>query len=207
MVVGEAVYKAKARIEKYGVKAFVKMLGEKAIKKRGGRKRLLKYYIEKYPGAPFELPAKRPDISKRQKKYWKNVNSLAEERKITIKESRKLLKDLKINRNVRIKLIRQGEGWQLYIKGLFERFKEDFKRLTPPYETAEAEGYSYLHKNVEDYQDCYDECYKEAIESALDTLGGATFGDGYVHAETSDWRLVKILKELWLKYYGREKNE
>jgi hypothetical protein len=66
-VKGEAIYKASERIKKYGVKAFVKMLGETAIKKRGGRARLLKYYTEKYPSAPLTLEPKAPYISRTMK--------------------------------------------------------------------------------------------------------------------------------------------
>ena len=87
--IGEAIYKASARIEKYGVEAYVKMLGKTAIKKRGGKAKLLKYYTEKYPEAPLTLEPKAPYISRSQKSYWQDVKSLAKARDISIKKVRK----------------------------------------------------------------------------------------------------------------------
>lgn len=200
MVMGEAVYKASERIKKYGVEAFVKMLGKKAIKARGGRARLLKYYTAKYPSAPLKIEPTAPYISRTQRSYWRDVKRLSEARDMPIKSARKLLKKLKTAKNVQIRVIERGEGWQLIMEGLYIRTKEDFKSLSPPYEEAEETGHSYLHENQD-----YDECRTECIEEALNSLGGSTFGDSYANAESSDWELKKVLKETWIRYYGREK--
>jgi hypothetical protein len=45
---------------------------------------------------------------------------------------------------------------------------------------------------VHEEQD-YDECLGECIREAQAVLGG------------SGWELVKVLKETWIRYYGREK--
>lgn len=199
MIQGEAIYKARARIMKYGVKAFIDMLGKTAIKKRGGRARLLKYYTTKYPTAPISLEPKAPYISRTQKSYWKDVKSLSETRDMPIKQTRKLLKRLKTSKNVQVRVIKSGEGWQLVMEGLYIRTKEDFRVLKPPYEEEEETGHSYMHENQD-----YDECRKECIEDALNSLGGSKFGDGYASAESADWELKKVLKETWIRYYGRE---
>jgi parvulin-like peptidyl-prolyl isomerase len=182
---GEAIYKAKARIEKYGVKAFVDMLGEKAIKKRGGRPRLLKYYTEKYPTAPITLEPKAPYISRSQRSYWKDVKALSDARDMPIKETRKLLKRLKTDRNVQVRVIKSGEGWQLIMLGLYENTDKDdiyFKQR------EESLGHSFVNRTEMNYDDALEECIKEAQAK----LGG------------SGWKLVKILKETWIRYYGRE---
>lgn len=184
MVQGEAVYKAAARIQKYGVEAFVKMLGETAIKKRGGKARLLKYYTEKYPEAALRIEAKASYISRSQKSYWKDVKSLSKARDMSVKTTRTLLKKLRTDKSVQVRVIKQGEGWQLVITGLFENTDKNslyFKQQ------EEATGHSYVHEN-QDYEECLDECTREA--QAM--LGG------------SGWMLVKILKETWIRYYGRE---
>jgi len=187
-VKGEAIYKAAERIKKYGVEAFVKMLGEKAIKARGGRARLLKYYTEKYPSAPLKITPKAPYISRSQKSYWRDVKRLSEARDMPIKKTRKLLKSLKTAKNVQVRVIKSGEGWQLVMLGIYENTDKEslyFKNR------EEQEGHSYVH-HEEDYRECYivalDECVKEAQAS----LGG------------SGWKLTKILKETWIRYYGRE---
>jgi hypothetical protein len=188
VVQGEAVYKAAARIKKYGVEAFVKMLGKKAIEARGGRPRLLKYYTEKYPTAPITLEPKAPYISRSQRSYWKDVKCLAEARDMPIKETRKLLKRLKTDRNVQVRVIKSGEGWQLIMLGLYENADEDdihFKQQ------EEALGHSFVHRTETNYE-CYDEALEECIKESQAKLGG------------SGWELVKILKETWIRYYGRE---
>ena len=189
MSLGEAVYKARTRIMKYGVEAFVKMLGKKAIKARGGRARLLKYYAEKYPSAPISLEPKAPYISRSMRSYWRDVKMLAEARDMKIKDTRKLLKGLKTDRNVQVRVIKHGEGWQLVMLGLYEHREKDGEALTAPYKQEEAEGHSYVHETTEDYEEAFDECKREAQA----TLGG------------SGWELVKVLKETWIRYYGREK--
>ena len=184
MIQGEAVYKAAARIKKYGVEAFVKMLGEKAIKARGGRARLLKYYAEKYPKALLRLEPKAPYISRSQRSYWKDVKSLAEARDIPIKQTRKLLKGLKTTKNVQVRVIKSGEGFQLVMLGLYENTDKEniyYKKR------EEAKGHSYVHEEQD-----YDECLGECIAQAQGVLGG------------SGWELIKILKETWIRYYGRE---
>lgn len=198
VVLGEAIYKARARIKKYGVEAFVKMLGKTAIKKRGGKAKLLKYYTEKYPEAPLRIAPKAPYISRTQKSYWKDVKSLSEARNMNIKDTRKLLKRLKTGKNVQVRVIKYGDGWQLVMLGIYIRTKKDFKKLNAPYEEAEEIGHSYVHEEQD-----YDECKKECTEEALNSLGGSIFGDGYASEESSDWELKKILKETWIRYYGR----
>lgn len=191
MVRGEKIYKAAERIQAYGVKAFVKMLGKTAIKKRGGYKRLIEYYTAKYPTAPFELVPKAPYISRTQKSYWKDVKALSKARKMAIKESRKILKKLKTAKNVQVRVIKEGEGWQLVMLGLYERQEKDGEKLEPPYIREEAEGHSYVSR-YEDFQECYDDALEECINDAQAQLGG------------SGWILIKILKETWIRYYGRE---
>lgn len=184
---GEAIYKAAARIQKYGVKAFVKMLGETARKKRGGTAKLIKYYTAKYPSAPITLEPKAPYISRSQRSYWRDVKSLAEARDMSIRETRKLLKRLKTGRNVQVRVIKSGEGWQLIMLGVYEnRDKDDinFKRQQT------EEGHSYIHYE-EDFSESYDEALEECIREAQAKLGG------------SGWELIKILKETWIRYYGR----
>lgn len=183
-VKGEAVYKASERIQKYGVEAFVKMLGKKAIKARGGRARLLKYYTAKYPTAPLILEPKAPYISRSMKSYWRDVKSLSEARDISTKSSRKLLKSLKTTKNTQVRVIKSGEGFQLIMLGLYENTDKDniyFKQQ------EKAEGHSYVHEE-QDYTEALEECIREAQAK----LGG------------SGWILIKILKETWIRYYGRE---
>ena len=215
-VKGEAIYKASERIKKYGVEAFVKMLGQTAIKKRGGKAKLLKYYTEKYPTAPISVEPSAPYTSRSQRSYWKDVKSLSEARDIPIKQTRKLLKGLKTDRNVQVRVIKQGEGWQLVMLGLYEYHEKEGEVITiqkeidyfkeigikrPELEEEmkrtgyqikgvrqEATGHSYVHENKD-----YDECLEECIREAQATLGG------------SGWILIKILKETWIRYYGREK--
>lgn len=189
-VKGEVIYKASERIKKYGVEAFVKMLGKKAIKARGGRARLLKYYTAKYPEAPLRIEPEAPYISRTMKSYWRDVKSLSEARNISIKDTRKLLKKLKTAKNVQVRVIRQGEGWQLIMLGRYEHRTKDDEALMKPYEVAEIEGHSYM--KYDDFTECYEEALEECIREAQATLGG------------SGWILVKILKETWIRYYGRE---
>lgn len=210
-VKGEIIYKAAERIKKYGVEAFIKMLGKTAIKKRGGMARLLKYYTTKYPSAPLTLEPKAPYISRSMRSYWKDVKALSEERNIPIKETRKLLKRLKTDKNVQVRVIKSGEGWQLIMLGLYE-LKEKGKQTQLEYfreigiERPDLEeqakclpgtqremlGYSKAHR-VETNDECYDEALGECIRYAQGELGG------------SGWLLIKILKETWIRYYGREK--
>lgn len=189
---GEKIYKAAERIQAYGVKAFVEMLGAAAREKRGGRKRLIEYYRTKYPTAPYEIAPKAPYISRSQKSYWRDVKSLAEERNIPIKESRKLLKKLKTAKNVRVRIIKKGEAWQLVMSGIYERQKNtEGEKLKLPFIRREATGHSYKHYD-EDFHECYDEAVNECIREAQAVLGG------------TGWVLIKILKETWIRYYGRE---
>jgi hypothetical protein len=188
MTQGEAVYKAAARIKKYGVEAFVKMLGKKAIKARGGPARLLKYYTAKYPEAPLRIEPKAPYISQTQRSYWRDVKALSKERNISIKQTRTLLKRLRTDKNVQVRVIKSGEGWQLVMLGIYENTDKDdiyFKQR------EEALGHSFVHRTETQYE-CYDDALEECIKEAQAKLGG------------SGWLLVKILKETWLRYYGRE---
>ena len=185
MVRGEKIYKASERIKTYGVEAFVKMLGKTAIKKRGGKARLLKYYTEKYPEAPLRLEPKAPYITRSMRSYWKDVKSLVKARDIGTKASRKLLKKLKTTKNVQVRVIKSGEGWQLVMFGLYENTDKEnicYKQR------EEATGHSYVHEEQD-----YDECLGECVAEAQAILGG------------SGWELVKVIKETWIRYYGREK--
>ena len=209
---GEVVYKAAERIKRYGVKAFVKMLGATARKKRGGTTRLTKYYTAKYPSAPLSIKPTAPYISRSQRSYWHDVKSLAEARKIPIKSSRKILKRLKTAKNVQVRVIKHGEGFQLVMLGLYELkeeeegestqseleyfkeigikrpdLEEQLKRVSSIGNQQEATGHSYVHKD-QDYNGCLGECIAEAQA----VLGG------------SGWQLIKVLKETWIRYYGRE---
>jgi hypothetical protein len=192
MIQGEAVYKAAARIKKYGVEAFVKMLGEKAIKARGGRARLLKYYTAKYPEAPLTLEPKAKHISQHMKSYWRDVKAIAEGHDVNIFKARKILKRERSGRDVRVHITQTGKGWQLYILGKFKNAET--------LETATAEGFSRSYPNREGkHEEALDEC----IKSALNSLGGSKFEDGYADIEDNDWFLVEILKERWNRFYGR----
>jgi len=193
-VKGEAIYRASERIKKYGVEAFIKMLGEAAIKKRGGRSRLLKFYTAKYPEAPLRIEAKAPYISRTMRSYWKDVKLLAKARDITPGKSRGILKRLKTSKNVQVRVIKQGEGWQLIMVGLYEHKEKDNELLKAPYDREEQKGYSYMCYE-DNFNDCYDDALDECIRDAQAQLGG------------SGWILVKIIKETWVRYYGREKND
>jgi len=197
-VKGEAIYKASERIKKYGVEAFVKMLGEVAIKKRGGKARLLKYYTAKYPTAPLRIEAKAPYISRTMRSYWKDVKLIAEGHEVSIKEAREILKrEKEDDRRVRVKVmvIKKGKSWQLVVKGEYKNKETS--------ETTIEEGASFLKKS----RDEYDEAFEECIKDALNRLGNAIYGDGYADIEDSDWELVKVLKETWIRYYGKESTE
>ena len=197
-VKGEAIYKAAERIQKYGVEAFVKMLGKKAIKARGGRARLLKYYTEKYPTAPLKITPKAPYISRHMEEYWKDVKAIKEGHEISITEARKLLKREKQgDRRARVKVMvtKKGKSWQLLVKGEYKNDKTG--------EIATEEGASFLHASREAYEEAFEECIKDA----LNKLGGAIFGDGYADIEDSDWALIKVIKETWLRYYGKYPSE
>lgn len=197
--------KAKERLLKYGISAYLKMRG---LKKTASR---ILFYQHKYPVAKLELPAKAPYISRSQRSYWKDVKALSKERNITIKESRKLLKSLKTDKNVQVKVIKSGEGWQLMMLGLYELkekgrqtqleyfreigierpdLEEQAKQL--PGTQREMLGYSKTHR-VETNDECYDEALGECIRYAQGELGG------------SGWFLIKIIKETWYRYYGRIK--
>ena len=191
MVKGEVIYKASERIKKYGVEAFVKMLGKKAIKARGGRARLLKYYTAKYPMAPIRIEPKAPYISGSQRSYWKDVKALSKARDMPIKDTRKLLKNLKTAKNVQVRVIKQGEGWQLVMVGIYEHQERDGEKLEAPFEQEEAEGHSYVHY-TDEYHEEEEEAFNECIREAQAKLGG------------SGWILVKVLKETWIRYFGRE---
>lgn len=187
-VKGESIYKASERIKKYGVEAFVKMLGKKAIKARGGRSRLIKYYTKKYPEAPITLEPKAPYISRTQRSYWKDVKALSKARDMPIKQARKLLKRLKTAKNVQVRVIKEGEGWQLIMIGIYENTDKESIYYK---QQEEATGHSYVHYE-EDFNECYEEAFNECIREAQATLGG------------SGWVLIKVLKENWIRYFGRE---
>jgi hypothetical protein len=126
------------------------------------------------------------------KSYWRDVKMVAEGHGITDKQARKILKRERSDRNVRVHITKTVNGWQLYILGEFKN--------TETGETAKQEGFSCLYENREGK---YEEALNECIKSALNSLGGATFGDGYADIEDSDWFLIEILKERWNRFYGR----
>ena len=186
------------RLLKYGAAAYAKMRGfrgKKALKEIARLKKLI-------PTAPLEIEAKAPYISRSMRSYWKDVKSLVDARGIDIKSSRKLLKGLKTSKNVQVRVIKKGEGWQLVMLGLYENLEkpylyEEEDRLGiphPPVETKyigktqqEMEGHSYVHEEQD-----YDEALGECIREAQAMLGG------------SGWQLIKVLKETWIRYFGRE---
>lgn len=187
--------KAEERLRRYGKKAYAKMRGFRGKKALKEVERL-----KTYKEVPLEIKPKAPYISRSQRSYWRDVKSLSKERKIGIKESRRILKKEKTGRNVQVRVIKSGNGWQLVMKGLYIRTKKDGESLKPPYEEVEQTGYSTVFEE-QDYEEAFEECQKEA----LNNLGGAMFGDGYGNIiEDSDWKLKKVLKETWVRYFGRE---
>lgn len=167
--------KAKERIMRYGVAAYLKMRG---LKKTPS---LFKYYTEKYIGAPLEIkPPSEGRISRHMKSYWRDVKDVVKGRKWGIKKTRKVMKREAKGKDVSLRITRSGEGWQLVILGEFKEEKTD--------EIKEAEGWSYTHAK-QDYAQCLDECIRAAQHY---TLGG------------SNWKLVRVLKSQWNRFYGRQ---
>ena len=178
--------KAEERLRRYGKKAYAKMRGLKGKKAIKEIERL-----SKHKEVPLEIPSKAPYISRAQRSYWKDVKMLSKERKINIKESRRLLKKEKTARNVQVRVIKRGKGWQLTMNAIYEHMEEDGKRLPKPFEREEQGGNSYVHYE-ESFFECYEEAFQECVADAIVSLGG------------SGWVLIKILKETWTRYYGRE---
>jgi hypothetical protein len=191
MIQGEEIYKVAPRIQKYGVEALVKSFGAKAIKARGGRARLLKYYTKKYPKAPLTLEPKAARTSRSMKSYWRDVKLVAKGHDITDKQARKILKRERKGKDVRIQITKTGKGWQLYILGEFKN--------TETGEVAIAEGFSCSYPNRNSPEEALNDC----IKSALNSLAGSKFEDSYADIEDSDWFLVKLLKKRWNRFYGR----
>ena len=123
---------------------------------------------------------------------------LSKERGIGIKEARGILKREKTGRNVQVRVIKRGEGWQLVMEGIYERREKEGEKLKAPFERTKQKGHSTIFEK-QDYEEAFEECQK----AALNVLGGAMFGDGYGNTEDSDWVLIKVIKETWLRYYGR----
>lgn len=172
--------RAKERIEKYGIEAFLKSLGKEAVKKRGGYRALLKFYTGKYVRAPLKVePPTKGRVSRQMKAYWKDVKLIMEGRKKGVTETRKVMKKEGKGKDVTLRVIKEGEGWQLTILGKFKDEKTGSEE--------NAEGFSYVHAKKN-----YDECLNECIRMAQGFLGG------------SNWKLVKVLKYHWNRYYGRE---
>ena len=181
MVRGEEIYKSKPRVFRYGMEAYAKMRGFKGKRALKEVERLKKLY----PTAPLRLEPKAPVITRSMRSYWKDVKALAKARDMGIKTTRKLLKGLKTAKNVQVRVIKSGEGWQLIMLGLYENTDKEnvyYKKR------EKAEGHSYAHEEQD-----YDECLGECIAEAQAQLGG------------SGWELIKVLKETWIYYYGREK--
>ena len=171
--------KAKERIERYGIERYINMLGKETVRKRGGAKILFEYYSKKYPKTPFIIPEPISRISKAQKDYWKKIKQIAKDHGISIKQARGIFK--RERRKGKIKLIKQGEGYQLYILGIFK--DEKIKQISLP-----TEGFSYVRPK-KDYKKSFEEC----IRFAQAILGG------------SNWKLIKILKKEWIRFYGRKR--
>lgn len=179
--------KAKERIERYGIAAYIKMRGIKPSPQ-------WKYFYKaKYPEAPVELDITHPEISKRQKRYWQKVKALSKGRDMSIKEARTFFKGER--KEGRIRLIKQGEGYQLYMNGLYENEKtgeidlESGKVKVGTRDRAEAEGWSKVRK-----QKMLEASFNECVRYAQATLGG------------SNWKIVKVLKKEWYRFIGREKS-
>ena len=172
--------RAKERIVKYGVKAFLKSLGKEAIKKRGGYRRLLKFYTGKYVQAPLEVePPTKGRISGQMRAYWKDVKRIVEGRKLGIVKARKLMKKEGVGKDVKLRVIKTGEGWQLTLKAAFRDEKTGAEE--------DAEGFSRLHKERN-----YDECFDECVRFCQAFLGG------------SNWNLIGVYSYKWNRYFGRE---
>jgi len=195
MVKGEAIYKTAERIKKYGIEAYIKQLN-KTVKAHRTIKQWTEYYQQKYPEAPLTLEPKRPDVSRTQKSYWQDVKSLAKARNIKPKEARGILKKLKTAKNVQVRVIKEGSGWQFILYGTYEHWdeeelKEGKKDKDKTHEIIDQIGYSYVHYD-EDYIDCYNEAFGEAEREAKAVLGG------------TGWLLIKVLKETWIRFIGRK---
>ena len=177
---GEEVYKSKPRVFRYGMEAYAKMRGFKGKRALKEVERLKKLY----PTAPFRLEPKAPFITRSMRSYWKDVKALAKARDIGTKASRKILKRLKTDKNVQVRVIKSGEGFQLVMFGLYENIDKENIYYR---QREEATGHSYVHEEQD-----YDECLGECIAEAQSVLGG------------SGWELVKVIKETWIRYFGRE---
>jgi homoserine trans-succinylase len=159
--------------------------GKKALREIKRLKKLI-------PTAPIELEPKAPYISRSQRSYWKDVKALAKARDMPIKDTRKLLKKLKTAKNVQVRVIKSGTGWQLVMLGLYEHQEKDGEKLEAPFNQEEEEGHSYVHY-TDEYHEEEEEAFDECVREAQAKLGG------------SGWILVKVLKETWIRFYGREK--
>jgi hypothetical protein len=189
--------RTKERIEKYGIRAYIKMLGAKKVKERGGETALISFYKKKYPKAKLGKVIKPSRQSISMKNYWYKIKQIAAGHKIPIKKARKIFK--KERKEGEIRLVKKGRGYQLYLKGIYEyiekvkpkerrkeRRKIKHKKIKKIRKTVES--YSKLHKTK-----TYNRCLNEAINDARLILGG------------SNWNLVKILKIKWIRFYGRER--
>lgn len=181
--------KAKERIARYGLEAYAKMRG---LRGKSAAKMVESYKSKTYLPIARHIEPKAPYISRSQRSYWKDVKKLAGARDINVKSSRKLLKGLRTAKNVQVRVIKQGGGFQLIMDGLYEHREKDGEVLEAPYTREEERGHSYMHY-VETHYDCYEEALEECIADAIIRLGG------------TGWILIKVLKETWIRYYGREK--
>jgi hypothetical protein len=177
--------KAKERIEKYGIEAYIKMLGKETVKKRGGKAALIKFYKKKYPKAPIKVVTKTgKKISKSMRKYWNIVKKIAEGHKISIEEARKIYKEQ--SKKGKIRLVKKGRGYQLYLKGEYEYKGE--KKTEFQKKLQICESYSHFHKKKS-----YNKMLTECVHAAQGILGGY------------NWELVRIIKTKWIRFYGYKK--
>ena len=194
MVKGEAIYRTAERIKKYGIEAYIKQLN-KTVKAHRTGKEWIKYYQKKYPDAPLTISPTRPDIARTQRSYWGDVKSLSKARDITPREARTILKKLKTAKNVQVRVIKEGKGWQFILYGKYEHWdKEELITGRDKYKAHEIKnqiGYSYVHYDT-DYETCYIEAFEEAKRDAQFVCGG------------SGWILIEVLKETWVRFIGRK---
>lgn len=191
--------KAKERIERYGISAYLKMRGLKFTPSH------IKFYIEKYEKALIKVePPSKGRISRRMLSYWKDVKLIMKGRKWGVTETRKVMKKEGAGKDVTLRVIKKGEGWQLLLWGDYENPKvkkelieyawkhkinvdEYLKKEKSLWRAENVESYSYVHSEKD-----YNECLNECIRMAQGFLGG------------SNWELIKVLKYHWNRYYGRE---
>lgn len=177
--------KAKERILRYGIVSYRKM-----IESRGRVAKPVSYYVAKYPGAKIKLPVPtKGKLSVIKLRYWKNIRRIKEGHEVGTTEARRIHKRERAKGDA-VRIIRRGEGWQMWMLGLYR----DTKPISEPQkkmfdikeeEEKEMDGWSMLRHEKDYYQSIAD-----CIRDAQGALGG------------SNWELIKVIKEKWYRYYG-----